>query len=865
MIPGTDLHCFDVYNDGYFFHLPLAYVNGVILEMIVRRMPYETMVAEVLEEKSGRQYFLETFDRLNLYLDHLDMDLSEYLSQAITNEMDACGKDAIEGVEARTNTIDKGKEKVSQDETKVVEAKRITVKSDPEGETFEEHDIYINELLKSLKTDDKDGITKDPFISVEKHVKRYLMYDETTHWRLRKPKYVSVAQFKECLTYYALANGFSLWYERSCEARVVAKCGQRPPMLSDTKKGRQRKRKYEKTVGEHYAMLRSYGKAIVDSNPRSTIWLGVTVNPDDKTYFDRFYVCFAGLADGWEAGCKKIIALDGCFLKSLNQELLVEDLGSSRGNGLTLMSDQHKGLMEARGPVRDKGDGGSRVGASGSRGRGGAGGSRGGASGSRGDASRSRGGASGSRGGVSISRGGAGGFRGGVGRSRGDELEQTQDEPHQTQHEQVQTQDEDQVKQTQEQAEIDLPKVQQTQEQTQDQVQPQEQPQQVTLRRPSARILQRKLKKQGDHHVVEYIDFEGVIYSEFCHIICKLVIVAPVSYFYVKSGVQLNIGDVKEVADFQTKDDSNVEILKFSTDDPWLNKLVGKGKFIGHMDDPIPNLNGKFMIEIDDPEHEVIVSMRYETPAQLKRCSANYEVTHGYQLWYMQNDIHKLQVLCGRDVSEGRCAGKKGKKDTQNDCDSTEGQSSKVKKKNNVSTDEPSKIRVSTSNQDYITPEEHAFMMDQEALAGTLWAEEAEQAAIREIWRQNEENDKAWEAYANEFSEAYFNKDFEDQIEPVDVEASIIAAANKIKGKEPTVQPLTPADAKKKRGKLKKATTEPFLKPSTKADAKKTGGRPKKTTTEPSYGRIYYKNKGRSERIANQNKRFKFDKYGTVS
>ncbi|GKC95264.1 retrovirus-related pol polyprotein from transposon TNT 1-94 [Tanacetum coccineum] len=114
------------------------------------------------------------------------------------------------------------------------------------GETFEEHDIYINELLKSLKTADKDGITEDPFIFVEKHVKRYLMYDETTHWRLRKPKvgekYVSVAQFKECLTYYALANGFSLWYERSCEARVVAKCGQRPPRLSDTKKGKQRKR-----------------------------------------------------------------------------------------------------------------------------------------------------------------------------------------------------------------------------------------------------------------------------------------------------------------------------------------------------------------------------------------------------------------------------------------------------------------------------------------------------------------------------------------------------------------------------------------------------------------------------------------------
>nr|GEY53705.1 hypothetical protein [Tanacetum cinerariifolium] len=175
----------------------------------------------------------------------------------------------------------------------------------------------------------------------------------------------------------------------------------------------------------------------------------------------------------------------------------------------------------------------------------------------------------------------------------------------------------------------------------------------------------------GNHRVVKDIDFEGVIYLEFCHIIRKLVIVAPVSYFYVKTRVPLNIGlkqlktdqdlkefvkacyendfkmdiytehngynvmemlrndnlfdevddpqfsdtenqdslgDVKEVADFQTKDDSNVEIPKVSTHDPWLNKLVGKGKFIGHMDDLILNLNGRFMIEIDDLEQEVIDS-----------------------------------------------------------------------------------------------------------------------------------------------------------------------------------------------------------------------------------------------------------------
>ncbi|GKD37086.1 hypothetical protein Tco_1257293 [Tanacetum coccineum] len=191
MIHRTDLHCFDVLNNGCFSHLPLAYVNGVILEMAVRRMPYEQF-AEFLEEKSGN-YFQglyyqvlnqdlerglvrfsddrslsymfdveETFGRLNLYLDHLDMNLSEYLSQAITYDTDACvsktigplkkrycndfsmdemvdladmeGINATEGVEARSSTTDNGKENVSQDATEVVEIRRSTVDSDYESE-----------------------------------------------------------------------------------------------------------------------------------------------------------------------------------------------------------------------------------------------------------------------------------------------------------------------------------------------------------------------------------------------------------------------------------------------------------------------------------------------------------------------------------------------------------------------------------------------------------------------------------------------------------------------------------------------------------------------------------------------------------
>nr|GEY31108.1 pentatricopeptide repeat-containing protein [Tanacetum cinerariifolium] len=216
-------------------------------------------------------------------------------------------------------------------------------------------------------------------------------------------------------------------------------------------------------------------------------------------------------------------------------ELLEEDLGCNKGNGLTLMSDQHevrsgsegftvdegkrtcsckmwqlsglpcvhatkepvveqtpkpKGVVGRprkkqpvddfeevdvvqRGPVRDEGRGtGGSGGASGSRGRG-ATGSRGGASGSIGK------GVGGSKR-KPVSTAGTQKRQGkkmvgtfGFTKWFGlqDETEQTQAAPQKTQHEPEQTQVEDQVKQTEDQAQINLTQLEQTQEPTQDQVQ----------------------------------------------------------------------------------------------------------------------------------------------------------------------------------------------------------------------------------------------------------------------------------------------------------------------------------------------------------------------------------------------------------
>nr|GEX42083.1 RNA-directed DNA polymerase, eukaryota [Tanacetum cinerariifolium] len=251
----------------------------------------------------------ETFGRLELYLDHLDMDLSEYLCQVITTETDASVSKKIdptkkryyndfsmdeivdwaemEGVEARTSIIDKGKKKVSQDETEGVEARTSNVDSDYDsefdsdddseydsdksvdylspgeeqlieiknrmkanreakakakgnsvskmnepndennmpvdnvrGETFEEYDIYMNELLTRLKTTDEDGITQDRFILAEN--------TWTSIQCMMKPHNEDRGSQR-------------LMKSMSFGKKVVAKCGQRPPRFSVPEKGKQRK------------------------------------------------------------------------------------------------------------------------------------------------------------------------------------------------------------------------------------------------------------------------------------------------------------------------------------------------------------------------------------------------------------------------------------------------------------------------------------------------------------------------------------------------------------------------------------------------------------------------------------------------
>ncbi|CAI9276128.1 unnamed protein product [Lactuca saligna] len=235
---------------------------------------------------------------------------------------------------------------------------------------------------------------------------QFLVHNPRIPWNRMEPhlveKYESPEQFKLCLTNYAVANGYQLrcwaywmgneltWQVKSLEKKHV--CAQKYSLgslitpswianhyLSDLIRNPKTKVKEMKAdFLQRYSLKLS---KVLRSNPGSTVEIGVDVNPDAK-YFKRIYICLKALKEGWLKGCRKVIDLDGCFLKGKvkgellaaicrdgnNQiypiawavvnvenkdnwkwfiELLQSNIKTVQGNGLTLISDQHKGLLEA--------------------------------------------------------------------------------------------------------------------------------------------------------------------------------------------------------------------------------------------------------------------------------------------------------------------------------------------------------------------------------------------------------------------------------------------------------------------------------------------------------------------------------------
>ena len=138
------------------------------------------------------------------------------------------------------------------------------------------------------------------------------------------------------------------------------------------------RKKLQGSLNDHFHLLPSYVAELNKVNRNSTFELVLDRDtPDGLIRFRRLYICFDSLARGFLEGCRKVIGLDGCFLKTKTKgkllsgvwkdgnnqmfpiawavvewenqtswtwfiQLLMRDLGIFDGLGWTIISDQQK-------------------------------------------------------------------------------------------------------------------------------------------------------------------------------------------------------------------------------------------------------------------------------------------------------------------------------------------------------------------------------------------------------------------------------------------------------------------------------------------------------------------------------------------
>ncbi|XP_023741187.1 uncharacterized protein LOC111889284 [Lactuca sativa] len=286
--------------------------------------------------------------------------------------------------------------------------------SELESESYNESEraFVVDDELVIREEGQSDNESEDDEDEVDQKPTKYSVHDPSVHWKKMKPhlgeKYANQTELRFYLTNYAVHNGYPIEVTKSsstrrCNFKLWASWMNKEKSFQI--KGlnnkhtcvrvykhatlrqcyRAKKKAHEILTGklsEHYARIWEYGGEIIRSNPGIIAKVGVDIKEDGSNVFKRFYVCFKAIKDGWIRGCKRVIGLDGCFLKGQckgelltaigrdgnNQvypiawvvidvenkdnwewfiKLLVEGLGLELGEGLTVISGQHKGLVEA--------------------------------------------------------------------------------------------------------------------------------------------------------------------------------------------------------------------------------------------------------------------------------------------------------------------------------------------------------------------------------------------------------------------------------------------------------------------------------------------------------------------------------------
>ncbi|XP_024167940.1 uncharacterized protein LOC112174404 isoform X2 [Rosa chinensis] len=89
----------------------------------------------------------------------------------------------------------------------------------------------------------------------------------------------------------------------------------------------------EGTVEDQYNLLETYADVIKKANDNTSVWIEGDDEGESRR-FKRMYICYGALKKGWIDGCRPIIGLDGCHLKTVYKGILLTAVGIDGNNGM---------------------------------------------------------------------------------------------------------------------------------------------------------------------------------------------------------------------------------------------------------------------------------------------------------------------------------------------------------------------------------------------------------------------------------------------------------------------------------------------------------------------------------------------------
>nr|GFB11360.1 hypothetical protein [Tanacetum cinerariifolium] len=118
---------------------------------------------------------------------------------------------------------------------------------------------------------------------------------------------------------YGVAHGYRLWYYKTDSESLLVYYGRDISIGRCASKNKLRKNQEkdkEKGKGKMGEKDKENGKGKLGEKDEGNGngKMGEKNDDDGQIRFSRLYVCYKGLKDGWIAGCRRLIGIDGCFL-----------------------------------------------------------------------------------------------------------------------------------------------------------------------------------------------------------------------------------------------------------------------------------------------------------------------------------------------------------------------------------------------------------------------------------------------------------------------------------------------------------------------------------------------------------------------